>query len=126
MTNKQDIKNRADVKLLVDSFYKKVLLDKAIGHFFTEVIQLDLEKHMPKMCDFWETTLFHTANYKGNPLQVHLNLNHKSALEKPHFDRWLELFNETVDELFSGEIANQAKTRALSIATVMQLKINNV
>lgn len=126
MTNKQDIKNRADVKLLVDSFYKKALLDKAIGHFFTEVIQLDLEKHMPKMYDFWETTLFHTANYKGNPLQVHLDLNHKSALEKPHFDRWLGLFNETVDELFSGEIANLAKTRALSIATVMQLKINNV
>jgi len=126
LTNKQDIKNRADVKLLVDSFYKKALLDKAIGHFFTEVIQLDLEKHMPKMYDFWETTLFHTANYKGNPLQVHLDLNHKSALEKPHFDRWLGLFNETVDELFSGEIANLAKTRALSIATVMQLKINNV
>lgn len=126
MESKRDIQDRKDIKFLVDTFYKKVLQDKIIGHFFTKVIELDLEKHMPKMYDFWETTLFHTANYKGNPLQVHLDLNHKSDLEKKHFDRWLELFNETVDELFSGEIANLAKTRALSIATVMQLKINHV
>lgn len=126
MTNKRDIKNKADIKLLVDAFYKKVLQDEIIGRFFTEVMVLDLEKHMPKMYDFWETTLFHTAKYRGNPLQVHLDLNHKSALEKKHFDRWLELFNETADELFIGEIANLAKTRALSIATVMQLKINHV
>ena len=35
---------------------------------------------------------------------------------KAHFDRWLELFLETVDENFSGPKAEEAKGRALSIA----------
>ncbi len=75
------------------------------------------------MYDFWETTLFHTAAYKGNPMQVHKALNEKLALQKEHFDVWLSLFKKTVDELFVGTIAELAKQRAQSIAMVMQLKI---
>ncbi len=40
-----------------------------------------------------------------------------------HFQRWILLFNETVDELFKGEKAELIKQRALSISTVMQIKI---
>ena len=82
-----------------------------------------MKNHMPKMYDFWETTLFHKAVYKGNPMQIHTEVNKKFSMKKEHFHRWLELFNTTVDELFSGENAELAKTRALSIATVMQIKI---
>ena len=119
----KDIADRKDIELLVDSFYKKVLQDETIGHFFTEVAKINLEKHMPKMYDFWETTLFHTAGYKGNPMAVHKDLNEKSALEKLHFDTWIAMFKETVDELFAGVTADLAKQRAQSIAMVMQLKI---
>jgi len=78
---------------------------------------------MPKMYDFWETTLFQKTTYKGNPMTIHLDLNQKQPLKKLHFDRWLLLFNETVNKLFTGQKAELAKTRALSIATVMQIKI---
>jgi hemoglobin len=40
-------------------------------------------------------------------------------LEKIHFDRWLQLFHATLDELFEGEIAENAKKRAASIARIM-------
>lgn len=115
--------DRSDIQTLVDAFYQKVLNDDLIGYFFTEVIQLDFEKHMPKMYDFWETTLFHKAIYKGNPMQVHKDLNGKSPLKKEHFDRWVQLFLETIDELFEGEKAELAKQRAQSIALMMQIKI---
>ena len=119
----RDIEGREDIQKLVDAFYQKVLEDPIISHFFVKVVQLDWEKHMPVMYDFWETTLLHTGSYKGNPMQTHLALHQKSPLKKEHFDRWVELFSSTVDALFSGATANLAKTRALSIATMMQIKI---
>jgi hemoglobin len=123
MEDRKDIENRNDIKKLVDEFYKKVLEDETIGYIFNDVVKINLEKHMPLMYDFWETTLFHKAVYKGNPMKIHMKLNEKEALTKAHFNQWLALFNETVDELFYGEKAELAKTRALSIATVMQFKI---
>ena len=124
MPDNKDIENREDIELLVDSFYKKVVDDEVIGFIFNDVANIDWEKHMPIMYDFWETTLFHKAVYKGNPMQVHVDLTNKVALKKEHFDQWLSMFNATVNELFVGDKAELAKTRALSIATVMQIKIH--
>ena len=118
----KDIENRGDLELLVDTFYGKVKGDPVIGYLFEEVAGIDWEKHLPKMYDFWETTLFHKAGYKGNPMKVHMDLNEKEPLQKAHFDHWLTLFNETVDELFAGTQAEIIKQKGLSIATVMQIK----
>lgn len=117
------LESREDIKALIDAFYQKALKDELIGFFFTEVAPLDFEKHMPKMYDFWETTLFHKALYKGNPMQVHQELHDKSPLNKEHFERWIQLFVETVDEHFKGENAELAKQRAQSISLMMQIKI---
>jgi hemoglobin len=119
----KNLENRKDIQLLVDTFYKKVLEDEIIGFFFTEIVELDMEKHLPKMYDFWESTLFHKATYQGNPILVHQHLHDKSPIKKEHFNRWVSLYNETIDELFEGEKATLAKQRGLSIATMMQLKI---
>ncbi len=124
MPEKSDIENRKDIELLVNSFYKKVLADQVIGYIFTDVVKINFDEHMPKMVDFWETTLFQNVIYKGNPMAVHLHLNLNEPLKKKHFEQWLTLFNETVDELFVGEKAHLAKTRAMSIATMMHIKIH--
>ncbi|MCX6182971.1 MAG: group III truncated hemoglobin [Bacteroidetes bacterium] len=120
---KRDIENRADIEALVNAFYLKVEKDDVIRHFFTDVVKLDWSKHIPVMYDFWESILLNTHNYKGNPMPAHVSLNEKSPMKKEHFDRWIQLFSATIDELFQGEKAEQAKTRALSIATVMQIKM---
>lgn len=120
-----DITTREDVELLVDQFYAKVLDDHKLGYIFKDVAKIDLKNHMPTMYDFWESTLFHKTLYRGNPMKIHLDLNEKEKLKKAHFDQWLRLFNETVDQFFTGEKAELAKTRALSIATVMQIKLHN-
>ncbi|MDB4104558.1 group III truncated hemoglobin [Salibacteraceae bacterium] len=121
----EDIKSREDIEFLIQTFYSKALKDKTIGHFFNEVVSLDLESHLPKMYDFWEMVLFDSSEYKGNPMKVHQDLNTKSAMNKTHFDVWISLFNETVDANFSGVKANHAKTRALSMATMIQIKTFN-
>ena len=64
--------------------------------------------------------------YSGSPMQVHLNLNALSPIRPLHFERWVALWCATVDELFEGENANLAKSRAHMVARSisMQLELN--
>ncbi len=112
-----------DVHWLVDRFYDKIKTDKVVGYIFNDVMKVNWEKHLPVMYAFWENALFYTGGYEGNAMKKHLNINRVTPLQKKHFNRWLQLFNETVDEYFEGEKAELAKQRALSIATIMQVKI---
>lgn len=120
-----DIQTRADIELLMQEFYNRLLADPSISYIFTDVAKIDLPSHLPHLADFWEMTLFHTGGYRKNVMQLHLDLNAQEKLTNEHFDTWLSHFNATVDSLFSGEIAEIAKTRALSIATIMKLKVGN-
>ncbi len=120
---KKEIENIDDIKLLVDEFYKKVLLDKTIAHFFNDVAKVDWEKHLPVMYSFWTTLLFGTMGYKGNPMIKHLELNKKENLHHEHFNQWLKLWRETIDEFYVGEKAEEAKQKALNISSLMMNKI---
>lgn len=120
---KYDIQNRADIEMLIGAFYQKLLVDPIVGPIFTDVAQIDLVAHLPILCDFWENILFHVAKYKGNTMELHLELHDKYPLSQMHFDRWLDSFNETVDNYFEGDRATLAKTRAHSIALLIQMKI---
>lgn len=126
MNQHKDIESRADLNLIIEKFYDQLLVDEVVGFLFTEVVKLNLKEHLPRLVDFWEDQLFGTRKYSGNPMRVHMQLHQKSALEKAHFNRWLELFNQTIDSRFSGPKAHLAKERALNIATVMQIKVASV
>ena len=123
MSNKPDVTTRADIKLVIEKFYDKLLVDELVGFLFTEVIQLNLKEHLPRLVDFWEDQLLGSNKYSGNPMRVHMNLHMKEPLKKEHFERWLQHFNQIIDNHFAGAKANLAKERALSIATVMQIKV---
>lgn len=120
---KKDIQGREDIEQLMNSFYEKVRRDEVIGYIFNDVAKVDWEHHTPIICDFWENILFQTARFTGNPMVTHMKLHALSPLTKSHFDRWIKLFTETVDEYFEGKNAELAKQRAVSIATMMQIKI---
>lgn len=124
MDEKKDIATRADIEYLIQSFYEKALIDETIGFIFTDIAKIDLESHLPHLFDFWENILLKPNGYKRNVLKVHVDLNEKAKLSPAHFERWLDLFSTTVDDLFQGIIANSAKNKALSIATVMQTKLH--
>lgn len=119
---KKDIENRQDIVLLVDTFYIKVKKDKVIGHFFNEVVNLSWDVHMPIMYNFWESVLMHTAAYKGNAMETHINLDRKSAMAQAHFDQWIKLWDETVEELFEGPKAVEAMQKAKSMAFLIHAK----
>ena len=122
----KDITNRQDVELLVNEFYLKVRRDEELGYIFDEVVKIDWDHHIPILCDFWETILLDAGVYNRNAMAVHFDVNKKIHLLPQHFTTWLSLFDETINELFQGEIAELAKKRAHSIAQLMQLKMEQL
>lgn len=112
----RELLDRSDVGELVEAFYRRAFVDPLIGPIFTEVARLDLQHHLPIMCDFWETVLFGAGLYRRNALEIHRAIDRQVPLQAPHFERWLALWVETVDERFSGEIAERAKLQATRIA----------
>ena len=118
---KQDIETREDLELLLTEFYKIAPNDAEIGHHFDGV---DLVAHLPVIVDFWEKVLFGKAVYFGNPLHVHQVLQAKSPLTLEHFQRWVEIFSRTVDALFAGKTADDAKLRAKMIAHSLNQNLN--
>lgn len=118
---KRDIETRADLQELLTEFYKITILDEMIGHHFNDI---DIESHLPIIVDFWEKILFGKPVYFNNPLTVHQKLHEKFPLKFEHFVRWVEIFSNTVDRLFEGEMADAAKLRAKMIGHSLNQRLN--
>ena len=118
---KKDIIAIEDIRLLVDNFYNKVQKDSLIGPIFNDRIQNRWPEHLAKMYTFWQTVLLGEHTYYGSPFPPHAHL----PVEKEHFERWLFLFSQTLDELFTGEVAKEAMWRANKMAEMFQYKIEH-
>lgn len=117
------LETRQDIEDLVNGFYLKVQGDDKIGFFFTDVAKVDWSHHLPKMYSFWETLLFGQISYKGNPMAIHFPINAEVPMEKFHFEQWIALWTATVEENFSGEMADLAIYKAKNIANLMAHKM---
>lgn len=123
---KNDITNRNDIELLVNTFYDKVKANPIIGHIFNDIAKVDWEHHLPKMYSFWASLLLGEHSFSGNPMQKHIELSKQTKMTNVEFSEWLLLFTQTTGELFKGEKAEEAKTRAANIARLMLHKIQTV
>jgi len=124
MSIKTDIKDRADISRLVRTFYTKIRKHEQLGPIFEKVI-VDWEVHFELLTDFWETQLFLKRKYRGNPVKAHQEVDKKvkKTITSEHFGLWLNLWFETMDELFEGETTGVAKNRAQKISTMLFMKI---
>jgi len=119
-----DIATSADCERLVRAFYEKAMADDLIGWIFTDVAELDLEEHIPVIASFWATILLGAQTYAGGAFGVHAGLHRKAGgLRKEHFERWLVLWCQTVDELFDGPLAAAAKVHALRVANAFHARL---
>ena len=123
---KNDITNKSDIKLLVDTFYDKVKANSTIGNIFNDIAKVDWQYHLPKMYSFWASLLLDEHSFSGNPMLKHIELSKLTPMTEIQFSEWLLLFTQTTDELFEGKKADEAKTRAANIARLMLHKIQMV
>jgi len=124
VSSKRDIENREDIITLVDIFYKDMINDATLGHFFKEHMSVELEKHLPIIYNFWESVLLGQSNYRGNLMLTHIALNKRSPLTTAHFEHWILLWESTIDNHFRGEISLMAKTKARTMKDLMLYKID--
>lgn len=115
-----DIKHLDDVKIMVDHFYTKVRMDDLLKDIFNNTIQNRWPEHLEKMYRFWQTVLLDEHSYAGSPFLPHAKL----PVHLPHFERWLKLFDETVDEHFEGPNADKAKWQGKRMADMFHSKID--
>lgn len=120
MNERKEIDQIDDIRTLVDDFYTKVRQDALLGPVFEERIHNEWSRHLEKMYTFWETLLLGRQSYSGSPFLKHADL----PIGEVHFERWLQLFYETLDELFIGEKAEEAKKKAGNMALMFQSKLS--
>ncbi|WP_462266325.1 group III truncated hemoglobin [Mucilaginibacter sp.] len=119
MLPEKDITSLEDIKLLVDTFYTNIREDALLAPVFNERIKDNWPQHLQKMYSFWQTVLLQEHTYFGAPFAPHINL----PVSNEHFEAWMQLFVKTVDALFTGEKAAEAKWRAGKMAELFSGKL---
>jgi len=114
-----DITGYADIERVITAFYQALLPDPIIGFFFTDIAQLDLDTHIPKIARFWDFQLFGKRDYRGNVYEVHRQLHLRASMTTDHFHRWVFMLHKAVDARHAGPNAELMKQRAAMIAEKM-------
>ena len=99
------------IRACVREFYGKARQDPLLGPIFNNTVE-DWNVHLRVIANFWSKALLQTDRYSGSPFVLHRNL----PIELEHFDRWLALFEETVNATLPVEYAAKALTKARHMA----------
>lgn len=113
-----DLASRDDVERLVRDFYRDAAMDDVLGPVFAAA-RVDWPHHIATLTDFWCWQLFGERGHTGNPLRAHEPVHARTPFAAAHYERWLSLFEETVDASFAGPVAEQAKYRARRMARAL-------
>jgi hemoglobin len=103
------------IRAVVDEFYRRARRDEGLGPVFESHID-DWGEHLGRMADFWSSALLRTGRYAGNPLERHRAVE---GLDLGHFDRWVDLFEETVRDLCPSPQADAFLVRARRMRDAM-------
>ncbi len=120
-----DLDSPDAVAELVRRFYAEVAQDDLLGPMFNDVAQVDWSEHLPKLTAFWCRALFATPGYVGNPFRAHQLVDAKRRFTRGHFERWMELFEDTVDEGWIGPNADRVKAIAGNVARVHRQQLSS-
>ena len=120
---KADIRFREDINDLVRAFYTAAEKDELLKAYFGVMEQEQKARFIKHLTDFWENLILFTGDYNGNPMEMHTQLHRRQPLSIMHFQRWNQLFQEVVDQMFEGKNAETIKQKAYSISAVIQMTI---
>ena len=119
LAKRGELTTRADVELLVRSFYRYAAMDELLGPIFSAA-HVNWDSHIATLTDFWSWQLLGERCYAGQPLRAHEPAHARTPFADAHYERWLDLFVSTVDEYFVGNHAEQAKHRAMKMAGALR------
>ena len=106
-----DIESITDVERLVRRFYRAAIPDPLLGPVFHD-FGVDWSVYIPKLVDYWAARILYRPGYTGNAVAAHQPVLDSCGFGSAELARWLELWAETVDELFCRPNADRGKDRA--------------
>ena len=109
-----------DLDRVVRAFYGRVRADARLGPIFNNAID-DWEHHLRKLQAFWSSVMLWSGRYKGQPMAVHIG--QATHMTPAAFERWLQLWRETTDELLEPAAAAALQDKASRIAESLSLGI---
>lgn len=102
------------ISTLLDLFYARVRADPELGPVFARAIgENEWPAHMATIQDFWSAVMLKSGRYKGNPFQVHKEVE---GISPQLFGRWLALFDASCRETLPPDLAEAMQSRAIQIA----------
>ena len=113
---KSDLDSPEAIELMVESFYSRIKNDPRLSLIFFELGKVDLDMHLPHIKRYWGKLLLANPGYDRHTMNIHRALHEKVNLRPADFERWLALFLETIDDSFSGPLAERAKKVASNVA----------
>jgi hemoglobin len=116
---RRELDTRSEIHDLVVGFYREIVFDDLLGPVFGEVAEVDWPVHIPKLIDYWCRVLLREPGYDGYILDAHQCVHGLEPLRIEHFDRWYTLWAATVDERWTGQLAETAKRHAARTGTVL-------
>jgi len=118
----RDIATDNDVGVIVRSFYRAAIPDELLGPVF-ERFGVDWSRHIPKLVRYWEHVLLRRPGSGVNTISAHGDVQRIAPFGAAHIDRWVELWDDTVDALYAGPVAEQAKTRARQVGRALRSRL---
>ena len=106
--------SRIEVRGFVEAFYVQALQDPMLGPVFNRIVAADQwDTHFETMTDFWLSVAFDGPTFRGNPMIKHARIK---DIAPHHFDRWVEIFDETCCIYWPHDIAELLRQRAGQIS----------
>ena len=114
----RDLDDPTEIAEMVRRFYQDVAQDDLLGPIFNDVAAVDWAEHLPKLTGFWCRALLGIEGYRGNPFRAHAEINDQHPFTTQHFERWLQLFGDTLELGWTGPNTDRALALATNVAAV--------
>ncbi len=120
----RDLDTRVEITEFVTRFYREIAQDERFHLWFGTIAQVDWSAHTRALTEFWVGVL------RGEPhdpadevIEAHRWLHDALPFDQALFDRWLEILDTTLDDGWSGPLADAARRRGHGIVWAMAKRL---
>ncbi|MGB2058853.1 MAG: group III truncated hemoglobin [Alcanivorax sp.] len=110
-----DLDCRENIDAMVHGFYRRLLDDLVMAPMFLDVAAIDLQQHLPIICQYWYKMLLGEREYRRHMMAKHRALDDKQSLTGEHHERWLQHFMNNLDGRFAGPYTDRARHIAFRV-----------
>ncbi len=122
----RDLNDRVEIAEFVTRFYRDIAQDERFHHYFHTLAAVDWHAHTLELTDFWVGILLDAPDDHRDAsgvIEAHRWLHDADPFDQPLFDRWLEIFDTTLDGGWAGPSTEIARRRGHGIAWAMAKRL---